>query len=209
VSGRRVRSTATRSRRGALAATGLLGLSVVLGASAIGTTSAAFTDQSAPGLGTNGAVGGGYNIAFLDPGGAVQEGNPTPFALDTSGSGAITLASAATVDMRVVTTTPATGPVRITLYNAYPGSRPSDPGGTGPGADPYDYALYTISVDGTAVASASTAAAIAASPPVVTGWTQSVPKTIEVQVSLPHAIGNPYVFNRALVIGVRFDGSTS
>lgn len=209
MSGRRVRSTATRPRRGALAATGLLSLSVVLGASAIGTTSAAFTDQSVPQLGTNGAIGGGYNIAFLDSGGAVQEGNPTPFALDSSGSGTITLASAATVDMQVVTTTPATGPVRLTLYNAYSGSRPSDPGGTGPGADPYDYALYTISVDGAAVASASTAAAINASPPVVTGWSQSVPKTIEVQVSLPHAVGNAYVFNRTLVLGVRFDGSTS
>ncbi|MGH1523100.1 hypothetical protein ACRAWC_03030 [Leifsonia sp. L25] len=195
--------------RGALAATVLLGLSVVLGVSAVGTTSAAFTDQSAPGLGTNGAIGGGYNIAFLDSGGAVQEGNPTPFALDSSGSGAITFDASAAVDMRVVTTTPATGPVQLALYNAYPGSRPPDPGAAGPGADPYDYALFTITVDGTAVVTASTAAALDATPPVITGWTQSVPKTVEVHVTLPHAVGNPYIFNRSLVLGVRFDGSTS
>lgn len=209
MSGRRVRPSGRRPRPGALAATGLLGLSVVLGVSAVGTTSAAFTDQSAPGLGTNGAIGGGYNIAFLDSGGAVQEGNPTPFALDTSGSGTITFDAPANVDMQVVTTTPATGPVQLTLYNAYPGTRPSDPGTTGPGADPYDYALYTITVDGAAVVTTATAAAIDASPPVITGWTQSVPKTVEVQVTLPHAVGNMYIFNRTLVLGVQFDGSTS
>ncbi|MEY9953717.1 hypothetical protein [Leifsonia sp. EB34] len=209
MSGRRVRSLGGRPGPGALAATGLLSLSVILGLSAIGTTSAAFTDQSAPGLGTNGAIGGSYNIAFLDAGGAVQEGNPTPFALDSSGSGTITFDASAHVDMQVVTTTAATGPVHVTLSNAYPGSRPTDPGGTGPGADPYDYALYTVTVDGTAVVTAATAAAIDASPPVLTGWTQSVPKTVEVQVTLPHAVGNPYIFNRTLVLGVRFDGSTS
>lgn len=209
MSGRRRLSPGVAGRRGALAATGLLAVSVALALSAVQTTSAAFTDQSAPGLGTGGAVGGGYNIAFLDSGGAVQEGDPTPFALDTSGSGTIAVDASAGVDMRVVTTTIATGPVRLTLYNAYPGSRPADPGGTGPGADPYDYALYTISVDGAVVQTAATAAAIDASPPVITGWTQSVPKTIQVQVSLPHAVGNAYVFNRTLVLGVRFDGSTS
>lgn len=195
--------------RRALAVSGLLALSLSLALAAVQTTSAAFTDQSAPQLGTGGAVGGGYDIAFLDSGGATQEGEPTPFALDTSASGTVTFTSPARVDMQVVTTTVATGPVQLTLYNAYPGSRPTDPGGIGPGADPFDYALYTIEVDGTAVATAATAAAINATPPVITGWTQGVPKTIDVAVTIPHAVANPYVFNRTLVLGVQFDGSTS
>ncbi|QNE34365.1 hypothetical protein [Leifsonia shinshuensis] len=197
-----------RGRR-ALAATGLLALSAAFGLAALQTTSAGFTDQSAPRLGTGGAIGGSYNIAFLDAGGAIQEGDPTPLALDTSGNGAITFDATSDVAMRVVTTTVATGPVRLSLYNAYPGSRPSDPGTTGPGADPYDYALYTVTVDGTAVVTAATAAAIDAAPPVLTGWTQNTPKAVTVAVSLPRAIGNPYVFDRTLVLGVRFDGSTS
>lgn len=59
------------------------------------------------------------------------------------------------------------------------------------------------------MATAATAAAIDASPPVITGWTQNAAKSIRVGVSLPRAIGNPYVFDRTLVLGVRFDGSTS
>ena len=195
--------------RRTLAVAGLLTVSVSLALAAVQTTSAAFTDQSAPQLGTGGAVGGGYDIAFLDSGGATQEGNPTPFALDTSASGTVTFDAPARVDLQVVTTTVATGPVRLTLYNAYPGSRPSEPGTGGPGADPYDFALYTIEVDGTAVTTAATAATINAAPPVITGWTQGVPKTIDIAVTLPRAVGNPYVFNRTLVLGVRFDGSTS
>ncbi|GAB3575811.1 hypothetical protein GCM10027406_07910 [Leifsonia lichenia] len=53
------------------------------------------------------------------------------------------------------------------------------------------------------------AATVNATPPALTGWTQSVPKTVEIRMSLPHALGNPYLFNRSLVLGVRFDGATS
>ena len=182
---------------------------IVAGAS-IGITSAAFIDASTSRLGSGGAVGGSYNIAFIDDDGTEMQGNPTPVMLDTSSVGTITFDSLTTpITMKVVTTTPATGPVRLTLYNAHSGPRPSDPGIAGPGADPYDFALYSISVDGTPVASELTAAEVNDAGIVITGWSATVPKTVSVQLSLPKAVGNLYVFNRSLVLGVRFDGPTS
>lgn len=197
-------------RRGAMMSV-LLAAGAAVAIASIQVTSAAFTDQSLSRLGTDGAIGGSYDIALLTPDGTVVEGDPTPLILDTSASGAITFTSSSTasVETRVVTTTAATGPVRLSLYNAYPGTRPPDPGNAGPGADPYDFVLFTVSVDGIPVAAAQTASAVNASGIVITGWTQSVAKTISVATTLPRAVGNPYVFDRAMVLGLRFDGATS
>lgn len=191
-----------------LAAT--LTAATIAATASIGITSAAFTDSRATRLGSGGAMGGSYNIAFIAGDGSEVPGNPTPYVLDTSAVGPITFDSLTTpVAMRVATTTAATGPVRLTLYNAYPGTRPPDPGGAGPGADPYDFALYSINVDGAVVASEMTAAAVNAAGIVIAGWSTNVTKTVTVQLSLPNAVGNLYVFNRSLVLGIRFDGATS
>ena len=198
-----------KTNRLLLLLTALLAVATSTAIAAIGVTSAAFTDTSAARLGTNGAIGGSYNIAFVTDDGT-EEGYPTPHVLDTSAVGPITFGPLATpVRMEVATTSKATGPVHLTLYNGYPGPRPPDPGISGPGADPYDDVLYSISVDGSTVASDLTAAEVNAAGIVITGWVTAVPKTVTVQLTLPKAVGNIYVFNRSVVLGIRFDGATS
>lgn len=189
----------------------LLTAATVAAVASIGITSAAFTDQAAGALGTDGTVGGAYDIAQLAADDSVVQGDPEPLILDSSGAGAIgfTADSGATLETRVVTTTAATGPVRLAVYNAYEGTRPSDPGIPGPGADPYDFVLLTVSVDGTPVASALPPADVDAAEIVIDGWEQNVPKTVTVQLQLQRAVGNAYVFNRTLALGLRFDGATS
>lgn len=207
---------ATRARaalriRPAVVVGALLTVATVSAIASVGVTSASFTDQAASALGTNGSVGGSYDIAQLAPDDSVVQGNPDALILDTSSAGTVTLdaTATATVETRVVTTTAATGPVHLSLYNAYQGTRPSDPGFPGPGVDPYDVALYTISVDGTAVATAQTATDVDAAAIVIDDWTTNLPKTITVHVQLPMAVGNAYAFNRSLALGLRFDGATS
>lgn len=195
----------------AVAVAALLTTATVAAVASIGVTSASFTDQAASAIGTNGSVGGSYDIAQLAPDDSVVQGDPDPVILDTTNTGTVTLdASASTsVETRVVTTTAATGPVHLTLYNAYQGTRPGDPGIAGAGADPYDYALYTVSVDGTPVATALSATDLNAAAIVIGGWTKDVPKTITVQPQMMRAAGNAYAFNRSFAIGIRFDGATS
>ncbi len=189
----------------------LLGGGVVCALTSFQLTSAAYTDTSAPRLGTTGSLGGSYDIAMLDATNAVVQGNPTPLTLSTSGAGAVNLTPtiSSTVSARVVTTTAVTGPVTMSLYNAFSGARPADPNGTNPGVDPYNFALYTVSVDGVVVASRVSATAFNALAVTITGWTQSVSKSITVDMALPRANASPYLFNRTLVLGIRFNGSSS
>jgi hypothetical protein len=207
---------ATRARavhriRPAVVIGALLTAATVAAIASVGVTSASFTDQAASALGTNGSVGGSYDIAQLAPDDSVVQGDPDALILDTSNAATVALdaTTTATVETRVVTTTAATGPVHLSLYNAFQGTRPSDPGFPGPGIDPYAVALYTVSVDGTALSTAQTAADVNAAAIVIDGWTANVPKTITVTTQLPMAVGNAYVFNRSLVLGLRFDGATS
>lgn len=205
------RARAVRRIRPAVVVGALLTVATVSAIASVGVTSASFTDQAASALGTNGSVGGSYDIAQLAPDDSVVQGDPDALILDTSSAGTVALdaTATATVETRVVTTTAATGPVHLSLYNAFQGTRPSDPGFPGPGIDPYTVALYTISVDGTAVSTAQTAAGVNAAAIVIDGWTANVPKTITVTTQLPMAVGNAYVFNRSLALGLRFDGATS
>lgn len=205
------RARAVRRIRPAVVVGALLTVATVSAIASVGVTSASFTDQAASALGTNGSVGGSYDIAQLAPDDSVVQGDPDALILDTSSAGTVALdaTATATVETRVVTTTAATGPVHLSLYNAFQGTRPSDPGFPGPGIDPYTVALYTISVDGTAVSTAQTAAGVNAAAIVIDGWTANVPKTITVTTQLPMAFGNAYVFNRSLALGLRFDGATS
>lgn len=205
------RARAVRRIRPAVVVGALLTVATVSAIASVGVTSASFTDQAASALGTNGSVGGSYDIAQLAPDDSVVQGDPDALILDTSSAGTVALdaTATATVETRVVTTTAATGPVHLSLYNAFQGTRPSDPGFPGPGIDPYTVALYTISVDGTAVSTAQTAAGVNAAAIVIDGWTANVPKTITVTTQLPMAVGNAYVFNRPLALGLRFDGATS
>lgn len=205
------RARAVRRIRPAVVVGALLTVATVSAIASVGVTSASFTDQAASALGTNGSVGGSYDIAQLAPDDSVVQGDPDALILDTSSAGAVTLdaTASATVETRVVTTTAATGPVHLSLYNAFQGTRPSDPGFPGPGIDPYTVALYTIRVDGTAISTAQTAAGVNAAAIVIDGWTANVPKTITVTTQLPMAVGNAYVFNRSLALGLRFDGATS
>jgi hypothetical protein len=178
---------------------------------AVSTTFGAFTDSATVGLGATGSVGGSYDIAFLDGANAVQQGNPTPFAINTTGVAKVLvgpLTGSAKISTRVVTTTAATGPVVLKLYNAFSGTRPTDPGYSGPGVDPYDVALFSIWVDGTQVATNVTATAFNVAGHSMPTWVTGTAKTIEVQMTLPRNLSNPYYFNRALVLGLQFDGST-
>lgn len=205
------RARAVHRIRPAVVIGALLTAATVAAIASVGVTSASFTDQAASSLGTNGSVGGSYDIAQLAPDDSVVQGDPDALILDTSNAATVALdaTATATVETRVVTTTAATGPVHLSLYNAFQGIRPSDPGFPGPGIDPYTVALYTVSVDGTAVSTAQTAADVNAAAIVIDGWTANVPKTITVTTQLPMAVGNAYVFNRSLALGLRFDGATS
>lgn len=185
-------------RRGAALAA-VAGVLLLAGGTAV--TYAAFTDVAEADLGD---VGGAYDIAFVDTTGTVVQGNPDPYVIDTvvPGPGGSTA-----VEVDVVTTTPATGPVVLTLTNRRPEPLPPDPGVDGPGADPYDVALFTITVDGQTVV---TDQAAADGPVLLTGeWTQGVARRVQVSVTLETALGNPYFYGRAMVLGLQFDGSTS
>jgi hypothetical protein len=194
-------------RRGARAPIGrrtlALGSVAAVTVVALGTvvTSAAFTDAAEADLG---AVGGSYDIALVDASGALVQGNPTPLVLTTVAPGP---GGAPTVELDAVTTTPATGPVTLSITNARGAALPPDPGVAGPGAEPYDVARFTVTVDGTAVATAVPAAQLA--PLRIDGWETGVARTIQVSVALPDALGNPYYYGRAIVLGIRLDGSTS
>lgn len=185
-------------RRGAALAA-VAGVLLLAGGTAV--TYAAFTDVAEADLGD---VGGAYDIAFVDTTGTVVQGNPDPYVIDTvvPGPGGSTA-----VEVDVVTTTPATGPVVLTLTNRRPEPLPPDPGVDGPGADPYDVALFTITVDGQTVV---TDQAATDGPVLLTGeWAQGVARRVQVSVTLETALGNPYFYGRAMVLGLQFDGSTS
>jgi hypothetical protein len=170
---------------------------------ALGTviTSAAFTDRAEADLG---AVGGSYDIALVDASGTVVQGNPTPLVLTTVVPGP---GGAPAVEVDTVTTTPATGPVTLSITNARGAALPPDPGVAGPGAEPFDVARFTVTVDGTTLATAVPAAHLA--PLRIDGWETGVVRTVQVSVTLPEALGNPYYYGRAMVLGLRLDGSTS
>jgi hypothetical protein len=164
-------------------------------------TSAAFTDAAEADLG---AVGGSYDIALVDSSGTVVQGNPTPLVLTTVVPGP---GGAPAVEVDAVTTTPATGPLILSITNARGAALSPDPGVAGPGAEPYDVARFTVTVDGTALANAVPAAQLA--PLRIDGWETGVVRTVQVSVTLPDALGNPYYYGRAMVLGLRLDGSTS
>ncbi|WGD36796.1 hypothetical protein [Lysinibacter sp. HNR] len=177
----------------------------------VSTTLAAFTNISSLSLGTNGTVGGLYDIALLDRNGNIHQGNPVSYTIDTSSAGIINIIGSpqtATFDISVVTLTEASGPVTLQLFNAFQGTRPPDPGFP-TGAEPYNVALFTISVDGITLRTATTAAAINSQPIILTDWVQNVPRVVTISINMPAALGNPYFYNRILVLGVQFNGSTS
>lgn len=185
-------------RRPLLAATGLTTTVLVLAGTAV--TWAAFTDSATADLGP---VGGAYDIAFVDGSGAVVQGNPDPMVVDTVVPGPD---GSSAIEVDVVTTTPATGPVTLTVVNARTAALPADPGIAGPGADPFDVARFTVSVDGEVVA---TARAADLGPVTLGGWEADVPRRVQVAVTLEPALGNPYYSGRAMVLGLRLDGSTA
>lgn len=188
-----------RPRRRAAALAAVAGVVLLVGGTAV--TDAAFTDAAEADLGD---VGGGYDIAFLDATGTVVQGDPDPYVIDTVVPGPDGVTA---VEVDVVTTTPATGPVQLTLTNLRSEPLPPDPGVDGPGADPFDVALFTITVDGQPVATDRPATD---GPVLLTGgWTQGVARRVQVSVTLEGALGNPYYSGRAMVLGLQFDGSSS
>lgn len=188
-----------RPRRRAASFAAVVGVLLLVGGTA--GTDAAFTDAAEADLGD---VGGGYDIAFLDSTGTVVQGDPDPYVIDTVVPGPD---GATAVEVDVVTTTPATGPVVLTLLNLRSEPLPPDPGVDGPGADPYDVALFTVTVDGQVVVADHAAAD--GPVPLTGGWTQGVARRVQVSVTLETALGNPYYSGRAMVLGLQFDGSTS
>lgn len=194
----RVRQRGRRSRR-LLAWAGAGGVLLLAGTA---VTQAAFTSRVAADLGT---VGGSYAIAFLAEDGSLVPGDPEPMLVQEVVPGP---EGSTAVEVRVVTTTAATGPVVLTLHNARASALPPDAGiGGTTGADPYDVALFSVSVDGQVLASRVTAADW--EPVVIGDWQTGTPRTVQVAVHLPAALGNPYYSGRAMVLGLQFDGSTS
>ncbi|WP_158370287.1 hypothetical protein [Cellulosimicrobium cellulans] len=192
-------ATRTGFDRRALALAAAAGVVLLVGGTAI--TDAAFTDAAEADLGN---LGGAYDIAFLDTTGTVVQGNPDPYVIDTVVPGP---GGAPAVEADVVTTTPATGPVVLTLLNLRPEPLPPDPGVDGPGAEPYDVALFTVAVDGEPVVTDHDPDD---GPVALPGeWTQGVARRVQVSVTLETALGNPYYYGRAMVLGLQFDGSTS
>lgn len=164
-------------------------------------THAAFTDSASADLGV---VGGAYDIALVDADGHVVQGYPEPLVVDHVVAGPD---GSSTVEVGVVTTTTVTGPKTLSLVNARPEPLPSDPGMPGPGADPFDVVLFTVTVDGRVVADAVPAAGL--EPVLLADWETDVPRTVQVTARLPEALGNPYYAGRTMILGLQFDGSTS
>ncbi|QZN86816.1 hypothetical protein [Cellulomonas sp. C5510] len=188
---------ARRPRRALLALGGLAGVVVLATGTTI--THAAFTDTAEADLGT---VGGAYDIALVDGSGATVQGDDHPLVVDTVVPGPD---GATAIEVDVVTTTAATGTVTLTVENARTAPLPTDPGVPGPGADPYDVARFTVSVDGQVVASEP---ADGLGPLTLTGFETGVPRRVQVAATLDPALGNPYYSGRAMVLGLRFDGTT-
>ncbi len=190
----RVRSTAART-----AALGtLVALVAVVGTAA---THAAFTDSSTADLGV---VGGSYELALVGPDGELVPGDPDPLVVDLTD---VELDARTALEVGVVTTTPATGPVTLTIRNARAEALPTDPGTTGPGAEPFEVALFTVSVDGETVLESVPGSDLG--PVVIDDWETGVPRPIRVAAALPPALGNPYFSGRAMVVDLQLDGSTS
>lgn len=176
-------------------------LTVVIVATGAAATSAAFTDAAEADLGT---VGGSYDIALVDSTGALVQANPDPLVIDTVVPGP---GGAPAIEVAAVTSTPATGPIVLSIANARGVALPADPGMSGPGADPYDVARFTVTVDGTPLATSVPGTEL--TPMRITGWQPDVVRTIQVSVTLPDALGNPSYYGRAMVLGIQLDGSTS
>ena len=176
-------------------------LTAVIVATGAAATSAAFTDAAEADLGT---VGGSYDLALVDSTGAIVQGNPDPLVINTVVPGP---RGAPAIEVAAVTTTPATGPVVLSVVNARGAALPADPGRSGPGADPYDVARFTVTVDGTPVAESVPARELTSVR--INGWQTHVVRTIQVSVTLPDALGNPSYYGRAMVLGIQLDGSTS
>lgn len=185
--------------RGSLAVTG--GACVIVLAVGTGLTYAAFTDSAHADLGV---VGGAYRIALVAPDGQLVDGDPEPLVLDDIVVGPD---GSAVVEVPVVTTTPVTGPVSLTVLNARDEPLPPDPGMPGPGADPFDVMLYTVSVDGEVLVDSAPASAI--EPVVITDWTTGEPRTVQIAMQLPGALGNPYYSGRSMFLRVQLDGRSS
>ncbi|MFC7405013.1 hypothetical protein [Georgenia alba] len=172
---------------------------------------AAFTDDAHVAVGSEGTLGGAYDIAWVDAAGDHHEGNPEAWTIDTGDVGAVPVYGMGTepaVTARAVTTTSATGPVTLTLANGRSGTPEDDPG-YDYFADPYDAALFTVAVDGTVVADHRTAEQLEADPPVLTGWTGGTPRTVTVQLALRPGLGNPYYAARDFFLTINLDGATS
>jgi hypothetical protein len=192
------RAADRRSRAAALAA-GAVALAVLVAGTA--ATHAAFTDTATAALDP---VGGAYDLALVGPDGGLVPGDPDPLVVEQ----VVTLPDGSTaVEVDVVTTTTATGPVTLTVRNGRTAALPPDPGMSGAGADPYDVGLFTVTVDDQVLLAGVPAAQLA--PVTVAGWETEVPRTVRLSVTLPAALGNPYYYGRAMVVALEIDGSTS
>lgn len=196
-------AAAGRSRAHAGARSAVVAGAAALAVLVAGTagTHAAFTDAATAVLDP---VGGTYDLALVGPDGALVQGDPDPLVIEQ----VLTLPDGGTaVEVDVVTTTAATGPVTLTVRNGRTAALPTDPGVAGAGADPYDVGLFSVTVDGEALLTGVPAADLV--PVTVDGWQTDVPRTVRLSVTLPAALGNPYYYGRAMVVALQLDGSTS
>lgn len=169
---------------------------VMLGAGAA-VTVAAYLDQAAVEFAP---VGGSYDIAYVDPDGTLQQGNPEPYEIDMTdapaiaeiGSGAgepidLTLRNAGDTD---------TGVVTFTLQSLLTGQPADDDGVL---RDPFDVLLVSAwDPEGNLVADTVDAASLTLE---LDSWVGGEDRSVRLQFAYKADLGTPYYFGKNVRIG--------
>jgi hypothetical protein len=150
-------------------------------------TSAAFTDRLLADFGDNARVGGVFDIKVSVNGGDWTDANPVP--LQVPQFGVITPIQGTgpepVVNIKIKTTSKVTGRVWI---------QPEEGGGDIHPWDPFNFSLYTMSVDGVPVADHLTPTQLSRIN--IENWTTGVEKEIEIAVSLRSGISDPNMYGK-------------
>lgn len=176
----------------------------LLGAGAA-ITVAAYLDQAAVNFTP---VGGTYDIAFIDPGGEIQQGDPTPYEIDTTGLppiGEIGSEPAQRVDLvlRNVGNLDS-GSVTLTLQSLLPKPPPD---GDGVVRDPFAVLLVSAwDTNGNLVADAIDPKLLAMQ---LESWPAGEDRKIALQFAYKRNLGTPYYFGKDVRIGVTVNGVSS
>lgn len=173
----------------------------LLGAGAA-VTVAAYLDQAALEFTP---VGGSYDIAYVDPEGNVQQGNPEPYEIDMVGAPPIAEIGAGAAEsieltLRNVGGT-ASGKVTLTLHSLLTGQPADDDGVV---RDPFDVLLVSAWDSGGAlVADAIAAASLTLE---LDDWQSGEDRSVTLQFAYQTDLGTPYYFGKDVRIGFTAEG---